>query len=88
MINYYDDVEGILYVHQNKRTGFKAYDSAEQITVSEGGGTCGIRENAFGPNLRPAEVNNFSGKVIYIDNRAPIDRDDEQTEDIKIVIDL
>ena len=88
LINYYDDVEGILYVHQNKRTGFKAYDSAEQITVSEGGGTCGIRENAFGPNLRPAEVNNFSGKVIYIDNRAPIDRDDEQTEDIKIVIDL
>ena len=88
IINYYDDVERILYVHQNKYTGFKAYDSAEQVTVSEGGGTAGVRENAFGPNLRPAEVNNFSGKVIYIDNRAPIDRDDEQTEDIKIVIDL
>ena len=88
IINYFDDENNILYVHQNARTGFLAYDSAEQVTVSEGGGTASIRENAFGPNLRPAEVNNFSGKVIYIDNRSPIDRDDEQTEDIKIVIDL
>ena len=88
IINYFDDQENILYVHQNSRTGFLAYDSAEQVTVSEGGGTASIRENPFGPNLRPAEVNNFSGKVIYIDNRSPIERDDEQTEDIKIVIDL
>jgi hypothetical protein len=33
-------------------------------------------------------MNNFSGKVLYIDNRVAIERDVDQTEDIKIIIDL
>ena len=33
-----------------------------------------------------AEVNPFTGDLLYIDNRAAITRSAEQTEDIKIVI--
>ena len=87
IVDYYDNQREYLFCHQTAETGFKAFDGST-ITVSEGGGTSAIRINSFGPNLRPAEVNNFSGEVIYIDNRSPITRDDEQTEDIKIVIDL
>ena len=87
IVDYYDDQKQYLYCHQTAETGFKPFDGTT-VTVSQGGGTSAIRTNSFGPNLRPAEVNNFSGEVIYIDNRSPITRDDEQTEDIKIVIDL
>ena len=38
--------------------------------------------------LRYAGMDNFSGEVLYIDNRVPIERDANQTEDIKIIIDL
>ena len=87
IVDYYDNQKEYLYCHQTAETGFEAFNGTE-ISVSQGGGTSAIRSNSFGPNLRPAEVNNFSGEVIYIDNRSPITRDDEQTEDIKIVIDL
>ena len=40
------------------------------------------------PALRWSDVDAFSGEVLYVDNRVPIDRDEDQTEDIKIVIDL
>ena len=30
----------------------------------------------------------ISGEILYVDNRVPIDRDEDQTEDIKIVVDL
>jgi len=87
IVDYYDFQKQYLYCHQTAETGFNSFDGTT-ITVNQGGGTSAIRVNSFGPNLRPAEVNNFSGEVIYIDNRSPITRDDEQTEDIKIVIDL
>jgi len=91
ILDYFDAANEIAYVHQTRVTGFTAFDSTNNISFLQSGssiGTCAIVANTTGPNLRPAEVNNFSGEVIYIDNRSPITRDDEQTEDIKIVIDL
>jgi len=87
IVDYWDKDELYLYCHQTRETGYQAFDGTG-IVVEGGGGNAQIRTNSFGPNLREAEVNNFSGEVIYIDNRSPIKRDDEQTEDIKIVIDL
>jgi len=87
----YDSVTAIAYVHQTRETGFKRFDSSNNIQFFEGTsalGTGTIVANPSGPNLRPAEVDRFSGEVIYIDNRVKITRDDEQTEDVKIVIDL
>lgn len=91
ILDYYDATTSIAYVHQSRETGFLPFDSTNSVSFLEGGssiGTANIIVNATGPNLRPAETDNFSGEVIYIDNRTPITRDDEQTEDIKIVIDL
>lgn len=88
IVDYYDVNNQTLYVHQTAETGFKAFDSADLLSVSQGGGSATVVAEAGKPVLRPAEVNNFSGEVIYIDNRTPVTRDDEQTEDIKVVIDL
>ena len=80
----------VLYVHQTPATGFTPFDSAETVEVSEGGGSASIVASADSsePALRWAQMDNFSGEVLYVDNRVQIDRDEDQTEDIKIVIDL
>jgi hypothetical protein len=91
VVDYFDTINSIAYVHQSRATGFTAFDSTNGVTFFEGAGnvaTASMVANPSGPNLRPAEAKNFSGEVIYIDNRSPITRDNEQTEDIKIVIDL
>ncbi len=88
VIDYYDD-NGILYVHQTRETGFGTFGTNDLVEVSDGGGTASIvAPSGAIPSLRPAEVNPYTGDVIYIDNRIAVSRDDDQTEDIKIVIDL
>ncbi len=88
-IDYYDG-NGILYVHQTRETGYMPFDSNSDVTVSGGGGSATTIANAVNdmPILRPAEVDNFSGEILYIDNRTAVSRDADQTEDIKVVIDL
>lgn len=81
----------VLYVHQTKRTGFIPFEGLELLEISNGGGTTTLlkkqnREDA--PPMYYSDINNFSGEVFYIDNRLQIDRDSDQTEEIKIVIDL
>ena len=34
------------------------------------------------------EIDPFSGKILYIENRAAVTRDAAQTEDVKIIIQL
>jgi hypothetical protein len=88
IVDYYNDEEQVLYVHQTRQTGFLPFDSSDTVSVSEGGGAASVVAVAGMPVLRPAEVDRFSGEVIYIDNRSPVIRDNEQTEDIKVIIDL
>lgn len=87
IVDYYDG-NGVLYVHQTRETGFAPFDSGASVTISEGGGTASTVGVGGLPVLRPSEVDRFSGEVLYIDNRSPVARDNEQTEDIKVVIDL
>jgi hypothetical protein len=92
ILDYFDEANNILYVHQTRETGFQGFDSTDTIYVGSQSGVAPISAGVTLPVgqriLRPAEVNRFSGEVLYIDNRSPVTRDNEQTEDIKIVIDL
>jgi len=87
IIDFYDG-SGIMNVHQTRETGFLPFDSNQICTISGGGGTCNPVTISGQPALRPAEVDRYSGEVVYIDNRVAVSRDAEQTEDIKVVIDL
>ena len=80
----------VLYVHQTPETGFKPFNRDEVVEVSDNGGMASIipHEDSNLPALRFADVDKFSGDVLYIDNRVQIERDPDQTEDVKIVIDL
>ena len=75
-----------IWYHQTEVTGFGNFDSGENITETDGNGA-GVLDASFAPYVNP-EVDIFSGEVLYIDNRASVTRSAEQTEDIKIVIQI
>jgi hypothetical protein len=93
IVDYYEPVsatEAIIHCHQNIDTGWEEFTdtTGTQIKIGSNTGTS-IESPVFGePMLRYAGMDNFSGKILYIDNRVPIERDVNQTEDIKIIIDL
>lgn len=86
-----DDSDGagnhlVLY-HQNEKTGFRRFTSADYNPNP----IFNIADNTDVGNFlsdSDPEVNPFSGELIYIDNRAAIQRDAQSTEDVKIIIQL
>ena len=82
---YIDDVDSSnLYYHQTEYTGFGSFDSGETISIVEGGGST----TATVSNIIAGAFDPLSGELLYIDNRAAVLRSTDQTEDIKIVIQL
>lgn len=76
-----------LYVQQTEETGFGSFSDGETITAVEGSGSGqGVLSS---PTFKEdPDIDVFTGDILYINNVAPITRDDDQTEDIKIVIQL
>ena len=78
-----------LYFHQTEETGFLPFQEGEAIT---GGGQSGTLiaagVDADSDAFTRDDVDKLSGEIIYIENRAPVTRAANQTEDIKVVITL
>lgn len=81
IIDYHDAGNYKLYVHQTSETGFEAFDSGENITAD-------LLTKTSTSALTKAEAYRYDNEVLYIDNRIAVLRSAEQTEDIKIVIEL
>jgi hypothetical protein len=80
-----------VWYHQTDSTGFLTFLEGETVTEADGNGE-GILDSAgFDADddayLAPT-VDPFTGEVLYLDNRAAIERDPNQTEDIKVIIQL
>lgn len=73
-----------VYYHQNENTGYTSFQSAETVQDSDDAAT----NYATISSDSDADFDRFSGEVLYLENRAPILRDSEQTENIKIIIQL
>ena len=73
-----------LTFHQNDTTGYGTFGTGNSVTGSEGG--AGVI--ASSSHITAAEVDTSTGDILYIDNRAAVTRSADQTEDIKIVIQL
>ena len=80
----------VLYVHQTQETGFGEFDRGEAVELNFNGGIATVigHSDTSVPALRPADMDAYSGEVMFVDNRLFIERDVDQTEDIKIIIDL
>ena len=73
-----------VWFHQNDSTGFKPFAAGELVS---GGGTSATLDSANG-FLNTGDIDKFSGEILYIENRAPVQRSANQTEDLKVVITL
>ena len=82
---YIDDVDSNgVFFHQSDYTGYGSFTSGETIEIVEGGGST----TATISSQNDPEFDPLSGELLYIDNRAAVIRSTDQTEDIKIVIQL
>ena len=82
---FIDDVDSSgIFFHQSDYTGYGSFQNGETISIVEGGGST----TATVSNTIKGEFDPLSGELLYIDNRAAVERSTDQTEDIKIVIQL
>ena len=82
-VKNHDTTGAKIYYHQTDSTGFTPFSVGDTLT-DEGSTTGTIAVVADSNELY---LNN-TGEVLYIENRAPVIRASEQTEDIKVVISL
>lgn len=81
---YIDEVDSnLIYFHQTNSTGYGTFTIGETLTESDGSG-----EGVLGSIIDSSEVGPFTGDVLYIDNRNAVERMSNQTEDIKIILQL
>ena len=78
-----------VFIHQSEETLFKPFQEGEAIS---GGGNSAnlvaVGVDADSDAFTRDDVLNTSGEILYIENRAPVVRASNQTEDIKIVVTL
>ena len=95
-VGYLDDVldsggSHYLWYHQTEATGFRPFQEDEEITEQSGTGvgqTDAAGVDADTNAYTNGVINPYTGELLYLDNRVAIPREEGQTEDIKIVIQL
>lgn len=75
-----DTTDNLIKFHQNSTTGFGSFEEGEAITI--GGATATIA------SITAPEYVPMSGKLVYLENLSPVNRNINQTEDIKLVLEL
>ena len=86
-----EDTSGAkVYYHQTDSTGFTAFNVGNTVTDEQGNTGTLVRPNANTGDSASSfdDLLNNSGEILYIENRSPTIRTDQQTEDIKIVVTL
>tara|TARA_B000000609_G_scaffold157327_1_gene151615 strand:- start:2382 stop:3773 length:1392 start_codon:yes stop_codon:yes gene_type:complete len=79
-----DTSNGYIYYAQNSKTGYTAFSNGETVTGAGGGSAALESSNAVGN----PEVDRDSGKMLFLENRTPINRTATQIEDIKLIIEF
>lgn len=72
-----------IYFHQNETSGYGDFTTGEIIQQV---GNSSIIANV--DTINNGDIDPLSGDVLYMENRSAVDRSEEQTEDIKIIIQL
>ena len=88
-VDSFNDSDEIHY-HQTEATGFTEFQEAENISDTGGGSGTTQAANTDADALAYLEpkVDKYSGDLMYIENRAAVTRAADQTEDIKVIIEI
>jgi len=79
-----------IFYHQTESTGFKQFVEGEAVsdTASGSGSIQASGVDADANAFVEPKVNKYSGQLLYIENRAAVVRAADQTEDIKVIIEI
>ena len=80
-IDYIDS--DTIYFHQNYDTGFGAFDSDVGSTITAPGAS-----GTIATLIDSADIDVLSGELQYMGNRSPVTRSANQSEDIKVIIQI
>jgi len=83
-VDSYDSDEQVIRYHQNDKTGYTPFQLSERID----GHLTGSATIASSAGLLNPEINRFTGQLMFLENRAPINRSDAQIEEIKIIVEF
>lgn len=67
-------------IYQNDSTGYGVFQVGELITQNAVSSTIA--------SITQSEVKKYSGDIVYIENRSPVNRATNQTEDVRLVIEM
>ena len=81
-LHYLDSDE--IWYHQTEGTGFTAFQASEGVKDSDNN-TGTLLGSGF--NLKPVAMP-FTGDLLYVESRAAVNRTADQTEDIKVIIEI
>lgn len=83
IVDDYNTTDGIIRYHQTEDTGFKSFTTADAVKVVDS------NDNAKQVgNVVPSETKKYSGDVLFLENRTPVSRSNDQIETIKLVLEL
>ena len=83
-IDEWDEVNLTIKFHQNNKTGYGVFTDGEAISGNLGGtGSLSSLNAISSPEYTP-----FSGQIIFLENRDPINRSASQIEDVKVIIEF
>lgn len=80
-----------VWYHQTIDTGFTSFSEAEVVSEIDGSGSGTLEAagaDADTVAYKNPSIDPFSGQVLYIENRAAVQRSSSQVEDIKIIVQL
>lgn len=83
-IDYYDSAAGTMSYHKNDKTGYTGFSLGQVVNGSLGGsGTIASSGGLIDPEVEP-----YSGEVLFLENRDPINRSASQIEDIRVIMEF
>lgn len=77
---FHDTTNQILYYYQDQETEFESFTNG--LTISDGTVSASIQSQ------NDPDIDAYSGDILYLNNILAVDRSEDQTEDIRIVIEL
>lgn len=83
IVDSYDSQNGIIRYHQTDVTGFENFDVTDSVRPF---GDPGIGQQVVA--LVNPEVQPYSGEIVFLENRTPINRSGDQIETIKLVLEF
>lgn len=83
-----DDAANKLFYYQNELTGFVPFEDSASVAVAGLTSSTSATMHSSQTRINPAEIDNKSGDLLFLENRAPINRSANQIEDIKLIIEF